>query len=181
MDYQQGRHLKLAYLAGLIDGEGSITITVRVFKKKQYSWAGLAPTLRITNTDYHLLSVAKEYIREIIGTDRKIKRNGNKRENRKQGFRILVNKRSDLEKLLKELLPYLILKKENARILLDYFDSHRYYEKTKMSDIEFLKRIQKLHDRGIYSNRGVKEMSLQRLYADLSKRDDIVHHLEKSN
>jgi hypothetical protein len=105
-----------AYLAGIIDGEGTITIV----KTKQYR-TGRALRykllLLVTNTDWGLIEFltqrfAGAYVDSV-----------NRAENRKVCYTWRVTKRDTVKWLLKGCLPYLRIKQRQAILLLNWIDS----------------------------------------------------------
>ena len=102
----------LAYLAGLIDGEGSFYLAA------QHNGRFLRPSLAISMCDNEgLLWVHKTFPQFLFGLQRKKLTNGGKHV-----FRCVITKYDDLLNLLPKLLPFLKVKKEHAKILLDYIN-----------------------------------------------------------
>jgi len=100
----------ILYTAGFVDGEGSIQINPAKSGKKSY-W-GL--TIQTTNSDKDVL----EYLRNEwggIGTVTGYK--PNKSKNRSYNWRIYSK---EAELFLNKLFPYLIIKKEEARLALEF-------------------------------------------------------------
>jgi len=104
----------LAYLAGLIDGEGSITILKASAKNELYK-----PRLDIC-------SIHKPFLEEIAGLletlgvksfflqERTIPPNHSK------AYHLIVAGQRRLLKLLPKLLPYLRLKRKQAELVIEY-------------------------------------------------------------
>ncbi|MFY9457550.1 MAG: LAGLIDADG family homing endonuclease [Candidatus Spechtbacterales bacterium] len=109
---------KYGWLAGVIDGEGTITIT-RQFRVKSYSYR---PEIHITNTNRELLQEASRLIESATGkkTNLFATSNGSNRP----VYRVRLQDRKSCLKLLKLLLPYLVGKKYQARVLLDFLSSN---------------------------------------------------------
>lgn len=99
-----------AYIAGFLDGEGSVILYMRRD----------TVALRVTfaNTNRHVLEWIQEHISvgNIIGKPRRIG------SNHKVGFMLLINSDSALT-LLTQVLPYLIIKREQAQIAIDFQNS----------------------------------------------------------
>jgi hypothetical protein len=107
----------LAYLAGIIDGEGSIGIECMApCKKKDGTWIRkhnyYTPRLTVINTNEHLMMAL---MRNLGGTYNKRK----KTEGRKICYRWHTFG-SNLEIVLKNLMPYLFLKGEQAYLVLKF-------------------------------------------------------------
>lgn len=108
-----------AYLAGFIDGEGYIGLT---FQRKKET-INNAPTIRyhpfliIANNNISVLS----YVRDIIGDGRiyKLKRSV---RNQKPGFQYKLTKMNTLEVLLPAIEPYLVVKQQQAKLLVKYLN-----------------------------------------------------------
>lgn len=97
----------LAYIAGLFDGEGSVTIT----RRKQWNYFFL--TITITNTNKDVISKLQELLGGSV--HHKIYKN----PKYKQGWYWQANtKRAGL--ILEKLLPYLIIKRGKAEIAIQF-------------------------------------------------------------
>jgi hypothetical protein len=115
---------QLAYLAGIIDGEGSITIGCYAFSKKT-GVPHFHTKIEVTSTDKVLI----DWLADNFGggkstyTDKQMANNCKRRP-----FRWTIH--SDRVKHLCECtLPYLIIKKEQAQIMIDMRNT---FEKTRM-------------------------------------------------
>ena len=96
-----------AYLAGLIDGEGSVTLS-RTHKNEMPS-----PQLTITNTNLSLL----EWVRRVSGCGKIIHRS-RRRPNHKLVYMWCVGKTDKCLDALQTVWPYLRIKRRQARLLL---------------------------------------------------------------
>jgi len=96
----------LAYIAGLFDGEGSIS-TVFSNNKKNHLYL----TICITNTDREIL----EWIKDILGGSIGI-------HHRPRGYRTcyrwVINHRLAIGRIMNALYPYLRIKKKQTELLL---------------------------------------------------------------
>lgn len=97
-----------AYLAGIIDGEGSITLT------KMHKGEHRRPCLTIPSTDLELL----DYLQTLIGgviIDKK---------NYKDSYTLIIKKKSNVFSILEQIYPYLRIMKKKKRALwiLNYYD-----------------------------------------------------------
>ena len=106
----------LAYLAGIIDGEGSISFlkdfskTYREHTKRGFGWRG---GVNVSNTDIFLFKWIKEKFGKYgIFNSYLDERTGLKRKHR---WTLRAN---DTRKFLPKVLPYLILKRERAELTL---------------------------------------------------------------
>lgn len=108
--------IDVAYIAGLIDGEGSITIAR---DRRQF----YAPRITITNTNPYLL----KWLKLKLGSEGSFfekKSRGRAWEWRIQGYGVLP--------AIQRLNPFLVIKKAQAQIAINFIR-----ERKKMSDWEF--------------------------------------------
>lgn len=103
-----------AYLAGIIDGEGSITLT-RIHKNEHRR-----PCITIASTDKELLIYTKSLTGEIISN----KKNYNP-EKHKDSFTLNIKKKEKVISILTLVLPYLRvpLKRKRALQIIDHYDN----------------------------------------------------------
>jgi hypothetical protein len=121
MDNQQATPVDLAYLAGIIDGEGWIGLQKRVQGKG--NWVTYKPALRITNTDANIINRVYE-IWESLGVSGHIYENTQDPSvsNGKQILNLQLNKQSVIKIVLEAVIPYLVGKKSRAIMLLRFLD-----------------------------------------------------------
>jgi hypothetical protein len=100
---------KASYFAGIVDGEGTITIA-----KSTRSIGGLTPLLSVSNTDKGLI----DWLTKNIGGKVTIKKP--EKAHYKVGYRWYMYSVLDVSIMLKMIYPYLIIKKENARKVLNF-------------------------------------------------------------
>ena len=101
----------LSYVAGLLDGEGYIGII------KGNNWMGhryWLSHIEICMTDPLSLLIISSLYSQFHFSVRKIK------SNRKQAYRISIQKTDDCYRFLKLIQPYLFVKWEQAKIMLSY-------------------------------------------------------------
>lgn len=112
----------IGYLAGIVDGEGSFSIAV-----------SRNHPARKTPAYYHKVTMGMVYkeIVELFQT----RYGGNIREervqNRKTIFRYVLQNRESIERLLDELTPYLIEKKERAELLKEFVQHAKGYKRVR--------------------------------------------------
>lgn len=117
--------IKAAYLAGLIDGEGSVG-----FKRSKENRPGrrkplyYTANIQITNCDLTLLNEVRK-IFDCLGIRHSYFLRNMKARNSKwrDAGNVSVNRTEDSAKLLKLILPYLISKKLRAEILLEFCEA----------------------------------------------------------
>lgn len=106
-----------AYLAGIIDGEGTITFAVsRPHARSRYVHA--QPTVAIINTNslliehlVTLLGIGKTYVMPKYGFMKK------------PAWRIQIHKRREVLDLLVQILPFLIVKRPQAEKVIEFCTS----------------------------------------------------------
>ena len=105
----------LAYLAGVVDGEGSLTLSQNGTGRWKRKHAAIV--LTVYNSDSNLLNWIKS---EFGGNVYFYKRAENPKW-KPQGRWIVSAKSAAL--LIKKLLPYLIVKREQAIVMLAFYDT----------------------------------------------------------
>lgn len=113
---------ELAYLAGIIDGEGNIAIHTRAAGSQGSVAQEYKNVMKVANTDLRLL----EWIKEKTGAgsiyaDRR-------RGNRRQCYQWFCPS-VQAAKILRLVYPYLVIKKEQAELVFAFretYDKHRY-------------------------------------------------------
>jgi hypothetical protein len=104
-----------AWLAGIIDGEGSIYIA-KVKNKKTRRGFSYMPYLSVSNSNFELVARVREVIgRGYVGTK------GEKRGDWKDGCEY-KGSGSALRGILPQILPYLVIKREVARRMLEFLE-----------------------------------------------------------
>jgi len=93
-----------AYIAGIIDGEGSILLT------KQSKTQHHSPEVSVASTDVELL----EWMKSLIGKGTIIRKKNYNSSKHKNSYAYSVVKDSAI-RLLEEILPYLVINKKKAR------------------------------------------------------------------
>lgn len=97
-----------AYLAGIIDGEGSITLT------KMQKGEFRRPCITITSTDFELLA----YLQKLIGGVLVKKKNYNPQKH-KNAFTLVIKKKMQVFLILEEIFPYLRIHKKKGTCFVD--------------------------------------------------------------
>lgn len=127
--------VEVAYLAGLIDGEGTITLT----RKHRNENRQLA--LSISNTEYPLL----EFTRQAVGAG-KITRKRTTQSHHTASFTYAIYNRQALE-LIRQLLPYLqSYKAKRAALILQHYlpltpRNGKYSSELKRKRLEFEQNV----------------------------------------
>lgn len=109
---------EIAWLAGFLDGEG--TIGLHRANSKKWPHPYLAPHLQAPNTDLRLIERARDIIERITGV-RPWRVVASKAAGRcKMSWRFMVKSQRQLAVLLPALIPHLISKHEQAEIVLQF-------------------------------------------------------------
>jgi len=102
------RREELRYVAGMLDGEGSIMLL-------RQSLRYVRPRMTITNLDRHLLERCRRILRagRIEHTHKK----------KTRVLRLCIERRDVIERVVRDLLPFLTLKKPQALLMLRFLRS----------------------------------------------------------
>ena len=108
----------LAYLAGFFDGEGTISI----HKHKETTSRGyyFQPFFSVSNTNLEALTFIKNKLGNIGNLHKTSTRKGELEKGWKPAYRLDIGKRSHLLELLPKIIPYLIIKKKQSELLLQF-------------------------------------------------------------
>ena len=106
-----------AYLAGFIDGEGTITIW-KARRKDQRGGYRLQPCLSVANT----CLAALEAIQQMCGNGRLLQATNPHHPNHKPGY-ILKFSSNQIRHILPQVRPYLLIKAKQADYVLEYLAS----------------------------------------------------------
>lgn len=144
--------LLLAWMAGFIDGEGSIGLNREYDKRKGVRYFTYRPALQIVNTNEESIRRFYDYVG--IGDLRMIDRIS-RNKTHQANYRYVLRSREPLLKFLKEIYPYLLIKKRRAKLLIEYIENRlsnpgrgRYNPKTER-DNEIWGELMLLNLRGI--------------------------------
>lgn len=144
MAYSTIRERDLAYLAGFLDGEGSIGISK---KSKRNSYL---PQITFNNTHLGVMMHTKV----ILKTPGLLYTKQNTERNQKIVYKICVQNKSKAKEILELLYDYLIIKKKQAKLVLEFLDLNtckqgiRNYQPSKR-ELQIYKMVTKLNQRGI--------------------------------
>lgn len=126
-----------AYIAGIIDGEGSIMLSK--FHKNQYP----SPCVSVASTDVELLL----WLKDTIGKGKIIKKKNYNLEKHKNSYTYKMTYNDAIE-LLKDIEPYLVIpkKKLRAKLIIEKYKkvtprNGRYSKEMKKLKEEFYKEF----------------------------------------
>ena len=129
----------IIYLAGFIDGEGSITMIHGINN-------GYSPFIAITNTNKAII----EWVQKRVGRG-KIHAYEAWKEGQKPYYTWRIYNRQALE-LAKELLPYLKIKRVQAQLLIDYYEGFELNKQNQLANPDSSKimgKFRALNQRGV--------------------------------
>jgi hypothetical protein len=110
----------LAYLAGILDGEGCIHLSFRAGKTE--GKGNFNRRVQITNTS----AVLVDFVTEFLTTQEipfYVQWNRHVGKNHRPYATIMLSKLEGIKKFLSALLPYLRIKKRQAELMLEFVDS----------------------------------------------------------
>lgn len=149
---------KLGWLAGIIDGEGCIGF----YKRKPKDNLVYTPELSICNTSLEIINEVNNIIESLLDDNSGVKTYSHKRNNPKHKQIYFVSVTGyNLPRLLEKLIPYLIFKKERAKLMIkfkmlreneiaEYKKSHRGGRPTySEQSLRLIELVYKLNKRGI--------------------------------
>jgi hypothetical protein len=113
---------RLGWIAGIIDGEGSITVTSNPASKRQLnSFGQLQPKLTMWNTDQRLVSEFMDILDENnIPHHVFTQKPRGKNINKKVQFRVEIHGLKRIMKALPPIIPYLISKRGEAEAIMAF-------------------------------------------------------------
>jgi len=136
--------IEKAWLAGLIDADGSVGINKHKLKWKDNPWTHFHPIIQICNTNKTLLEYAKLIMDHKNRIYKKTVASSTDKHNiqhKKPVYSLKVLSISDCEHVLLQILPYLIVKKQQAKLLLDFLSFKKmHYHKGAKVDRSFEKQ-----------------------------------------
>lgn len=145
-------HVQLAYLAGLIDGEGSITVTRKRDTKGMRFGYNFRPVVHVASTNRAVLHRVWKW----TGRLGKVGKFDEPRANRKARYQWMIWSRQGSQ-LVRAVLPYLIVKRRQALAFLRFANltrSCRSPSRNGLTDVQWRRQhelyaeIRKLNKRG---------------------------------
>ena len=137
---------EISYLAGIIDGEGSIYIQSR----KRSNYIDYFPRFQIVNTDKKLMDWIHSKFGGHLCQKNRVKHNPNWRLQYEW-----FTTRPVMDQLLKLIIPFLICKKEHAEVMLEFRKTFLEKHNHKVSDEVLAFRNECLHKLKILNKRGI--------------------------
>lgn len=110
----------LLWLAGFIDGEGTITAPHQKSRKKPF----YTPVLSIANTDYTAVERCVEIIKKYTCEEKRILVYEHKDKTHwKPRYTVQLSKKTLVKRILQLLMPYLVIKREQAENILKFIET----------------------------------------------------------
>jgi len=119
------REVDLAWLAGIIDGEGNLHYPVQSKPSGENKVPNdyFCPKLRITNTDMRMIRKVSEIYKQenltFFYAINSVKRYPNRKDTWKNQMEITLGSQASIKKLLLMVLPYLVNKRRMAELLIE--------------------------------------------------------------
>jgi len=143
---------QIAWLAGIIDGEGCLAICKVRRPKDSRNGIGYYTMVSITNANLDIINTAEKIIAKIIGKNPAVYTPRTYGEELRQCFRVILRARIDIVKLLSVIYSDLVGKRAQADLLIDFcmrrLNSQkvngRYAEYTK-SEHEIVSKIKRMN------------------------------------
>jgi hypothetical protein len=132
MGNQQVTFITLAWLAGIWDGEGTIGI-YRYARIKNGKWS-YCGRLTLSNTSILMID---EIVRIMNLLDIKVdiwREKKSRKINHKKAIHLTVNRIESVKKVCELLIPYLIVKKDRAELLVKFLNSRLSYKREVKRD-----------------------------------------------
>ena len=140
------RDVDLAWLAGIIDGEGCFSIYFN--NRKDASNPSISANLTITNSNRLLLNRCKEIL-DALGIKYFYHDPKNGHQLGRKVMRVRVKNYSSLRRLIELTLPFLVGKADQAKIILEFVSLAGQRGKLRYEDrSKLMSKIKELNQRG---------------------------------
>ena len=150
--------IELAYLAGLWEGEGSISLYRKKKNKKRQGrgyYSGLDLQVHLTNTDEKLVIKAKEIIDKLLGVECKIITHNRLTKSGLEAYKVYLGGRKRVYPFLKTIEPYFVGdKKRQAKLAIKWCENKKYFSRTEKWELDILEQIRnkKGHQKSVETN-----------------------------
>lgn len=140
---QSMQETEAAYVAGIIDGEGSLTLAHRK-RNEERGWESIEPNVRISNTNLALM----EYLSALLGA-RSYVALGRPKSHWKPQYTISISAFAEIAALLERIMPYLVIKHRRAEIMLHLVRRRLSQEPYTDEDRRLLQAFKQENQRGV--------------------------------
>lgn len=141
---RKDRFTRLAYLAGLIDGEGSFSCYRINIKGSQRTYGGITKNLMIHNTSKDMIETAAAIISEVINTPARWGKENRLTVTGKEVWYVWVSGGKQLRILLPVLIPYLVTKQRQATLMLKLLQ-RKPYSRVTDEEVAIVEQIRSLN------------------------------------
>lgn len=128
-----------AYIAGIVDGEGSIGLWKHRQKLKDHDKVSIRPNVRIGMTDEEVI----DYIAETVGTGSRTHKH-KELENFDKQHIFALQSQNEVRDFLEQVKPYLRAKSDQAELLIEYCENrnpHEPYTEEELNMVDELKEM----------------------------------------
>ena len=140
------QEVDLAWLAGIIDGEGCFTIFIN--NRKDAMNPSISANLSITNSNVLLLNRCKE-IFDALGIKYFYHDPKNGHQRGRRVMRVKIKNYSSLRRLIELMIPFFVGKAEQARIVLEFVSLAGQRGKLRYEDrTELMNKMKELNRHG---------------------------------
>lgn len=170
MGNPHAQEVELAYLAGVIDGEGTITIE-RTGNRRLNGIQGLSPKVVVANTDTALIDYCANLFKRIgVKPHIKMQKRGYKTRKKDQ-YWITIGTLTKCRKLLIPIMPFLIAKHAQAELVMEFIRIRGDTLEAKgkpygQAELRLLERIRALNIRGATETEDYDLTRLRRQVSD---------------
>lgn len=142
--------MDIKYVAGLFDGEGSCWVYKHKTKDCQRGWY-FCPRAQISNTNSQIMEKLKEQLGGRIHNDSPL----SYPKHWKPAYSWGINAYDDIIPFLNSILPYLIIKKQVAKLLIEFCEIRKTLKRTyvfkngrfaKGNQLKYPKRMFEIYD-----------------------------------
>jgi len=116
---------RIVWLAGFMDGEGTVTLCKINACRAKSRTEHIRPIVQVVNTNYASLQECQAIFEDITGRCPMIKSksfSGTRLAHWKDSFQIQIVKQQDVKKICQALIPYLIIKKLQAELVVKFVE-----------------------------------------------------------
>jgi len=144
--------VELAWMAGLITGDGWVTLQKRGLSRGKY-YKEIRAFIGVSSTDKDVVTV----FGEITGIESIIEITWKKYDvlsKRKTQWRWQISNQKEVEDLLEQLLPFFITERirKRAEIVFEFCKSHTLGTSATEYEFQLLKEVQRLSGKGVDKN-----------------------------
>jgi hypothetical protein len=143
---RKDRYTRLAYLAGLIDGEGSFSCYRINIKGRQRTYGGITKSLVIHNTNKAMIETAAATMTEVIGVPVRWGKENRLTVTGKEVWYVWMSGGNQLRTLLPALIPYLVTKQKQAQLMLKLLE-RKPYSRVTQEEVDIVNEIRSLNDK----------------------------------